>query len=266
MILSQCVIMRNRWSDEKSYKIFSGKGVHLVIRDTVVNNTRLHFALTGSDTLPTLVFIHGSPGSWMNYAGYMWDAALLKKFRLVALDRPGFGYSDFGKALHLQEQCKVISPVLTSLRNGKPVYLFGHSMGGAVVAQLAASDPRMFSGIIIAAGAIDVEQEGRETWRRIMEHRPLYWALPGAFAPSNTELLYLKKDLIPLRDELKKIVCSVYFIHATKDKRVPVANVTFGRQMMRNAASIVVDTIGGGDHMIPWKNKDRIIRVLLSLN
>ena len=266
VFLAQCGILQNRWSDDKAYKIFFKKKVHLVIHDTVVNKTHLHFAVAGWDTLPALVFIHGSPGSWMNYAQYMWDSTLLKKFRLIALDRPGFGYSDFGKALHLQEQCKVILPVLASLQNGRPMYLFGHSMGGPVVVQLAAARPGLFAGIIIAAGAIDVEQEKRETWRRIMNHRPLYWALPGAYAPSNTELLYLKKDLIPLKDELKKVVCTVHFIHGTKDTWVPIENVRFGKQMMTNAKAITVDTIAGGGHQLPWKNKDDITKVLLQLN
>jgi pimeloyl-ACP methyl ester carboxylesterase len=265
VFLSQCVLMKNRWSDDKAYKIFSRKKVPLIIHDTVVNNSHLHYAISGSDTLPTLVFIHGSPGSWMNYAKYMWDSSLQKKFRMVALDRPGFGYSNFGKALHLREQCAIILPVLNSLQNGRLMYLFGHSMGGPVVVQLAASRPELFAGIIIAAGAIDVEQEEPETWRKIMSHKPLYWALPGAFAPSNTELLYLKKDLVPLQDEFKKVTCKVHFIHGTKDTWVPFENVAFGKRMMKNAESISVDTIAGADHQIPWKNRDHITNELLRI-
>ena len=100
--LSQCFILRNRWSDKKSIKIFSSKHVPFVIHDTVINNQHLHFAISGSDTLPTLVFIHGSPGSWMNYAKYMWDSSLLGKYRMIGIDRPGFGYSDFRSYLPQQ--------------------------------------------------------------------------------------------------------------------------------------------------------------------
>ncbi|HVG17022.1 MAG TPA: alpha/beta hydrolase, partial [Chitinophagaceae bacterium] len=85
------------------------------------------------------------------------------------------------------------------------------------------------------------------------------------FAPSNTELLYLKKDLVLLKDELKEITCNVYFIHGTKDNWVPIENVAFGKQMMINARSIVVDTIVGGDHDLPWKNRDRLTEILLDL-
>jgi hypothetical protein len=67
LLLAQCFIMRNRWSDNKAYKVFKTKNVPLTIYDTVINERHLHYAVCGSDSLPTLVFIHGSPGSWMNY-------------------------------------------------------------------------------------------------------------------------------------------------------------------------------------------------------
>lgn len=257
--------MQNRWADNKAQQIFSSKQVSLTIRDTIINNSHLHYAISGSSTLPTLVFIHGSPGSWMNYAKYLWDTTLLKKFRMVAVDRPGFGFSDFGKALPLQQQCDLLLPVLVSLKNEHPMYMFGHSMGGPVVINLAAMSPRLFDGIVVAAGSIDVSQEKVETWRKIMNVKPLYWTLPGAFGPSNKELLFLKDDLIPLQSAFSKIICHVLFIHGSKDTWVPIENVAYGKKMLINAKSISVDTIVGADHQIPWKNRERIIHDLLKL-
>ena len=73
------------------------------------------------------------------------------------------------------------------------MFLAGHSLGGPMIVKLAADDPTLFKTIIIIAGALDVSQEKKETWRHVMNVKPLYWLLPGAFGPSNTELLYLKK-------------------------------------------------------------------------
>lgn len=265
IFLAQCLILRNRWSDKKAYRIFSSKNVSLNIHDTIINNRHLHYAISGNDSLPTLVFIHGSPGSWMNYMAYMCDSALQKKFRIVSIDRPGFGYSDFGEALHLQEQAKLILPVLQSIKNEQPMYVCGHSMGGPVTVQLAASDPGLFTAIVIAAGALDIKQEKAETWRKVMGVKPLYWLLPGAFGPSNTELLYLKKDLLPLQNEFKKIICRVHFIHGDKDDWVPIENVAYGKEMMINAQSIISDTLKGADHLFPWKNKEAFKNLLLQL-
>lgn len=265
ILLAQCFIMRNRWSDKKAYSVFKAKEVPLKIYDTVINNRHLHYAVSGSDSLPTLVFIHGSPGSWMHYMKFMWDSAMRSKFRVVAIDRPGFGYSDFGKAIHLQEQCAIISPVIQKLKTNKPLFLVGHSMGGPVAVKLAADNPSIIHTLVIIAGAIDIAQEKKETWRHIMNVRPLYWALPGAFAPSNTELLYLKKDLLPLQNDFKNITCNVLFVHGDKDTWVPIKNIGYGTKMMTNAASIKADTLHGADHQIPWKNMDSLKEILLQL-
>lgn len=265
VIFARCFVMQNRWSDRKAQRIFDAKQVELLIADTFAGDRHIHYAVTGPDTLPTLVFIHGSPGSWMNYAIYMWDTAMRKKFRMVSIDRPGFGYSDFGKAMHLQEQSTLILPVLRSLKNDRPMYLLGHSMGGPVAVDLASRAPELFKTLIIVAGALDINQEAKETWRRIMNVKPLYWLLPGAFAPSNTELLYLKNDLVPLKDAFQKITADVLFIHGDKDTWVPIENIGFGTKMMIHANSIIADTIKGAGHMIPWKNKDAFREILLGL-
>lgn len=265
LFLSRCVILQNRWSYSKAYKVFASKKIPLTIYDTMIGGRHLHYAVSGSDYLPTLVFVHGSPGSWMNYMKFMWDSSMQKKFRIVSIDRPGFGYSDFGDALHLQEQCKIILPVLRRLKTDQPMFLCGHSMGGPIAIELAANDPELFNTIIIVAGSIDISQEKRETWRRIMNVPPLYHFLPGAFAPSNTELLYLKKDLVPLQEQFKKITCNVHFIHGSKDTWVPIENVAYGIKMLTNAKKITSDTIFGADHMIPWKKQKEFTKLLLDL-
>jgi pimeloyl-ACP methyl ester carboxylesterase len=265
LLLAQCFIMRNRWSDNKAYGVFKAKKVPLTIYDTVINEHHLHYAVCGSDSLPTLVFIHGSPGSWMNYMHYMWDSSMRKKFRIVAIDRPGFGYSDFGKAAHLQEQCKMILPVLEKLKTNQPMFLAGHSMGGQVAVKLAADNLSLFKTVVIIAGAIDINQETKETWRKIMNAKPMYWALPGAFGPSNTELLYLKNDLLPLQNDFKKITCNILFVHGDKDTWVPIKNIAYGAKMMVNAASIKADTLHGADHQIPWKRMEELKNILLQL-
>jgi pimeloyl-ACP methyl ester carboxylesterase len=264
--LAQCFISKNRWTDNKAESIFKTRNVPLALHDSLINNRHIHYAITGIDTLPTLVFIHGSPGSWMNYHKFMSDPDLLNKFRLVSIDRPGFGLSNFGEAMHLKAQCELLLPVLKSLKNNKPIYLCGHSMGGPVVVQLAAMDTSLFKKIIIVAGALDAAQEKTETWRKIMEVKPFYWLLPGSFAPSNTELLYLKKDLIQLQAEFKKITCDVLFIHGSKDTWVPIQNIDYGIKMLTNARSLEADTLFGADHQIPWKNSNQLKEILMQID
>lgn len=264
MVFCQCC-MRMRWNDNKAYAVFKKRNIPLQIFDTVISDRHLHYAVTGNDELPTLVFIHGSPGSWFHYMYYMQDTAMQKKFRMVSIDRPGFGYSDFGKAMHLEAQCNLILPVLKKLKNEQPMYGCGHSMGGPVLAKLAADEPGLFKKIVIVAGALDSDQEKKEWWRHAMKNKPMYWFLPGAFGPSNTELLYLKKDLVPLANDLSKITSEVIFVHGDEDTWVPIGNVAYGINKMTHAKSTRSDTLTGADHQVPWKRKDELKKILMEL-
>src|SRR6201999_1434589 len=109
VLAKNCMMMRE--SDDEAKKKFSAAGVDLHTGTIVVNGKRLHYVKTGNDSLPTLIFVHGSPGSWDAFARYLEDADLLQKFRMVSIDRPGFGYSDFGDAEHLTQQSELISPL-----------------------------------------------------------------------------------------------------------------------------------------------------------
>ncbi len=265
LVLSRCFIMKGRISDAKGKQWFVNKHVELETKDTVIDGRNIHYAVCGDAGLPTLVFIHGSPGSWFHYMKFMYDTALLKKFRMVSVDRPGFGYSNFGKPMHLQAQSQLLLKVLEAIKGNQPMYLAGHSMGAPVVAQIAAYNPALAKKIILMAAPLDINMEAKETWRHIMKVKPLYWLLPGAFQPSNTELLWLKNDLKPLGEDLIKITCDVLFIHGDKDTWVPIKNIAFGKQMMINAASITADTLHGADHQIPWKRREEVRDILLGL-
>jgi pimeloyl-ACP methyl ester carboxylesterase len=226
---------------------------------------QIHYAMTGEDSLPTLFFIHGSPGNWNAFAEYMKDSMLLKKFRMVSIDRPGFGYSDFGEGQHLDIQSRRISPIFKELGNQKPVFVAGHSLGGPVVIKLAADNPGQFSGLVIIAGSTDPSEEEPEKWRPWLFSTSLNYFVPGALRPANEELWYLKKDLVFLENDFSKITCPVFFIHGTQDTWVPPGNVNYGKKMLVNASFIDVTMIPGANHFIPWTKFNEIRSVLLKL-
>lgn len=257
--------IRFRLSDQKATALFKSKNVALKIYDTIIGNRHVHFAITGNYSLPILVIVHGSPGSWSNYAEYMYDAGLLKKFRMIAMDRPGFGYSDFGNPMHLREQCELMLQVIAPHRNGQAIYLAGHSIGGPVIAQMAAMSPGSFKKIVIISGSISPYLEKKEKWRTIVDNTILRKFLPGSFAPSNTEITWFKKDLFQLEKELPAINTAIVFIHGDKDDWVPIGNVRYGIDKMINASAIQSDTIKGGGHLIIWKRFDDVKAILLKL-
>ena len=263
IIAPGCMTFRN--TDSVMISKFRKDGVSLATIYQKVDGINIHYAKTGYDSLPTLVFIHGTPGSWDAFAGYMRDTQLLAQFRMVSIDRPGFGYSDFGKVYPLKKQAELIEPVLEKLQNGQPMYLAGHSLGGPLIIQLAADQPKLCQGLIIISGSVDPAIEKPEKWRPWIFKTPLNFLVPGAFRPSNEELWYLKKDLVNLKDEFARITCPVYFIHGAADTWVPVENVKYARKLLVNTNTIGELIIPGGNHFIPWTKYAEIKNVLIGL-
>jgi pimeloyl-ACP methyl ester carboxylesterase len=257
--------MRFRFNDNKAGKLFANHKVPLLIFDTLLEGHNIHYAVSGIDTLPTLVFIHGSPGSWVHYMKFMWDDSLRKKFRFISIDRPGFGYSEFGKPMHLKEQSEILLRIIAANQNSKPIFLAGHSIGGPVVAQMAAMSPGSFEKIIIMSGSISPYLEKKEKWRHLMNNSVMRMFLPGAFAPSNTEILWFKKDLFQLEKELANINTKVVFVHGDKDTWVPIENIKYGMEKMIHAKSFQSDTLHGANHMIPWNRMEEVKKILQQL-
>lgn len=257
--------MKFRVTDSKAKSNFEKKGVVLTTATVRVAGRNMHYAKTGNDTLPTIVFVHGSPGSWDAFAIYMQDKNLLMKYRMISIDRPGFGYSDFGDAQHIEEQSGLISPLFKMWKNGKPVFLVGHSLGGPMIIQLNADNPGLFDGLVLLAGSVDPAEEKSESWRNIIDAGILSYLVPGAMRPSNTELKYFKKDVYALQDKFALVKCKVFIVHGTEDPLVPVGNAAYARKKLVNAASVRLTLIQGANHFIPWTNFDIIKQLLMNL-
>lgn len=255
--------MRFTISDKKAVDDFNNAGVALTMDDMRVNGRNIHYAKTGKDSLPTLFFIHGSPGSWNGFDAYMKDKELLQFFRMVSVDRPGFGKSNLGESADLATQTKLLLPLVLKMQNGKPLYLIGHSLGGPLVLEIAIECPALISGITVLAGSVDPAEEKPERWRTIFMNNPLKFLIPGALRPSNEELWYLKKDLARLKNQYKQIKCPVKIIHGNKDVLVPYANMQFLKKELGNMVTDTI-TINEANHFIPWSHYAIIKKSLLT--
>ena len=90
---------------------------------------RIHAVVRGSG--PDLVLIHGANGNARDFTLDL-VGRMAQDFRVIALDRPGFGYSDpFGGPEDPREQARILRAAATELGVRKPIVL-GHSYGGAV--------------------------------------------------------------------------------------------------------------------------------------
>lgn len=255
-----------RISDAKAKAQFLESGLQLETKTITISDFPVHYVKTGNDSLLTLLFIHGSPGSWHAFEDYLKDKDLLAKYRMISVDRPGFGYSRFGDAKNLAQQSQLLSPLIDLFRNNKPFYLIGHSLGGPLATRLFIDHPDHIAGLVLLAASMDPAAEKPEKWRPVLYKTPLQLLVPGAFRPSNKELWYLKADLKEMDSQWQKINCPVWIVHGDKDSFVPVSNVEYMRKKLQAGKPPQITIIPGADHFIPWKNYEQIKKILLSLN
>ncbi|MBY0476757.1 MAG: alpha/beta hydrolase [Chitinophagaceae bacterium] len=257
--------MKMRISDKKAKQQFNEAGLVLQTPVIKINGFPLHYAQTGSDTLPTLLFVHGSPGSWDAFKAYLKNKELLQHYRIISVDRPGFGYSDFGNAMNLTAQTNIIAAWMDSIHNNKPFIIIGHSLGGPMAIKIAAARPQYTKALVLLAGSQDPSLEKPEKWRPILFKTPLNLLIPGALRPSNEELWYLKKDLKEMGPDYEKIHCPVYILHGKKDILVPYSNVAYTQTMLTKTDSVFVTSFEKENHFIVWTREKEIVELLLKL-
>lgn len=108
---------------------------------------------TSGSAVPA-VFVHGLGGSSTNWLELM--GGLPPQVASVALDLPGFGFSpppadgDYSMAT----QTQVVAEIVEGQFSGRPVHLFGNSMGGAIAVRLAAARPDLIESLTLVAPAM----------------------------------------------------------------------------------------------------------------
>ncbi len=216
----------------------------------------MHYVAIGDTAKQAILFVHGSPGSWDNFLYFLADSTALKKYRLITVDRPGFGKSGNGiPERSLEQQAKVINEVLE--REQTSAILVGHSYGGPVIARMAIDSPQYTDALVIVAGSVDPELEKTKWYQIPVHYKVLSWILPGLLYSTNEEILALKNELEEMKSDWKKITQPVSVIQGGKDMLVPKENADFAKRMLVNAPVNMV-VVPEMNHFVPWNRSDLI--------
>lgn len=114
-----------------------------------IDGQRLHVLDQGSG--PALLLLHGLCGQ-MGHFNYGVVDELARSFRVVAVDRPGSGYSQRPSHMpaDLSSQAATIARLIDTLGLERPT-LVGHSLGGAVALTLALEHPGKAGALALIA-------------------------------------------------------------------------------------------------------------------
>src|SRR3954449_3032463 len=106
----------------------------------------------GASELEPVVFVHGLGGCWQNFLENIPRAAAEGR-RVVALDLPGFGFSDMPREdITISGYGRVVNTLCDELDLGE-VVLAGNSMGGFISAETAIQFPARVARVVLVSAA-----------------------------------------------------------------------------------------------------------------
>lgn len=227
----------------------------------------VHYVAAGAGQ-PAVHFVHGSPGTWEAWSGFLRDDELRRLATLVALDRPGFGGTARGHAVgSLAEQAAAVVAVLDA-EGGAPALLVGHSLGGPIVARVACERPDLVAGLVLVAPSIDPALEQRRWFNVAGSLRAVQWFLPVDFVTSNREIWPLREELEALAPRLREIAAPTIVVQGEADTLVDPANADFVARAF-TGAEVDLRRAERATHFLVWERpalvRDAVIDLLARL-
>jgi pimeloyl-ACP methyl ester carboxylesterase len=195
-----------------------------------VDGTRLRLIDTGTGT--PVVFIHGIGASLYSWRHTL-PPVLGAGYRVVAFDNRGFGFSDLpAHGYRNADYVRLVVALLDSLGIASAV-LVGHSMGGAIAAEVALTHPDRVRGMVL----LDAAGYGVR-WPGVL--KIARWPFVGALATSFRGRWITRRILRSCFADPSKVT------EADVDQYyAPVPSARFGRALRGVLREFRFDGLGG---------------------
>ena len=209
--------------------------------------------ITNGKNLPTMVFVHGTIGSSVDFIGYMSDSVLAKKANFISYDRVGYNYKDENET---QESIAFERDLLQSITKDlepKETIVVGYSYGGPI----ALVDTNNYKKTILIAPAVYHKVEPQFWFINIYKWQLTRWLVPRIWKQAGKEKLSHVEDLKNFDDNWTANKNAILSIHGTADVIVPFSNSEYlEKQFPKNQFDLV--KIPGGRHFLIWEDFDII--------
>lgn len=256
-LMSSCSYLQWRDTDEEIDIAFAKASIPSKISYVTIDSLDLKIrvqSITREEQNLNLVFLHGSPSSLSAWNGYLKDSTLANKVNMHAIDRPGYGYSNFGDAItSIDTQGKLISAVIKE-RGLENVIAIGSSYGGPLAARLALENNAV-KGVIMISPAIDPENEQRIWQSDFTQFWLTRWLVPTGYRVAGDEKDTHAAELALIADDWSKLEIPVIHIHGDADDLVPYVNVEYSKKVFSDIEIVTTPDTG---HEIAWARPDLI--------
>lgn len=168
-----------------------------------VDDLDLFYREGGPADAPTIVFLHGNPGSSMQYAEVMHGLAETDKYHVIAMDYPTFGFSSAPDRASYKYTFDHLAETVSKFLEARGIArysLFMQDYGVPVGFRLIMASPQSITAIIVQNGVIhldgfpaaqDENGELRQHWKhrnaKVDQRRRDYTKAMGYPAPAGWE-------------------------------------------------------------------------------
>ena len=225
-----------------------------------------YMSLHRNDTFPTLFFLHGSPSSMSVYNVYYHDEHLAQWANIIAADRPGYGFSDFGRSERsVRRQAEKMWEILEQEGYPSPLYIVGSSYGGTVATKMAMLKPEKVDGVLLVSASLAPGKETTYDISYLIQFAPFRWFVPASIMVANDEKLShydALNDMVPYWED---ITSPVVLIQGTHDRLIFPENVDFAKRKLINSPWVESHMLEGEGHFLQIKYREFILERLQAL-
>jgi len=233
--------------------------------------------IQGTEKTPALLFIHGAGGdasTWSLQTGFFKG-----KYPVYLMELPGHGGSGGSGEEEIPAYAEWVRKAVKRVVPDTPLALAGHSMGGAIVQELALNPPPNLKGMVlvgtgaklgvmpdifemlanspesffrtigVAAFHLDTPQETREPFIEAIRKCP----------PSIITGDFKACDRFDIRERLRDIRLSALILCGDRDKLTPVK---YSEYLHENLTASRLEIIGGAGHMVMVEQAALVNRAL----
>lgn len=256
-----------RYSDAELRAMGTETSMPVSIYRYKVTNRTVRFVEFGNDSLPVTILVHGAPSSLGFFSTLYADTSLTNHMLLVGVDRPGYGYSDFGRSvISVREQARFLQPIINHYaRQGRKVVLAASSYGGSVVAKLAMDNPDAVSGVLFISSSLAPGQEYTYPISYMIDSPWFAWFFPTILRVANDEKLHHHKALEDIQDGWQRVRSRIILLHGKADDLIYFSNAEYAKKHLINAASLKLVPLDGIGHTIMFDRPDLVKTSLLEL-
>jgi|TARA_B110000305_G_scaffold238334_1_gene303517 pimeloyl-ACP methyl ester carboxylesterase len=266
VLMTVCLILIHVFfkpkSDADIYEIFQEFDAIVQIDTKYIQNKKIRIISTQKEldtTLPNIVFVHGSPGSAMDFKRYLLDKDLNKRANLISFDRVGYNKDNIGDIQTISTEAQILNSLISELDIPHTI-LVGYSYGGPV----ALASKKQYKKIVLCAPAIYSEVEPMFWFLNLYRWKVTRWLIPEFLKAASKEKLQHKEDLKTLEKKWVENSSNILSIHGDTDRIVPYENSLFlEEQFSRDQFELI--TLEKASHDLIWSRFDQIKKELIKV-